>query len=287
MILKIISGPSSQALACRVAFGLNVLPTIVDFVRFPDNEQYLQIKEDVAGEEVVLIQSTTTDSDLVALLQLLDACESAAKITVVIPYMGYARQDKKFKDGEAVSARAMAKTITAPNLNKIYTVNLHEKSILNYFNHPAQDLDASKLIAEYVANLGLERPLLIAPDKGVRDMVENMATGLNLEWDVFDKTRLAGDQVVMADKKMDIAGRDVIIVDDMIATGGTMAEAVSILNKNGAKEVYVACIHPVLTRNAVLRLSYAGVKDIMATDTIEKVQSRISAAPLIVEALKK
>ena len=253
MILKIISGPSSQALACRVAFGLNVLPTIVDFVRFPDNEQYLQIKEDVAGEEVVLIQSTTTDSDLVALLQLLDACESAAKITVVIPYMGYARQDKKFKDGEAVSARAMAKTITAPNLNKIYTVNLHEKSILNYFNHPAQDLDASKLIAEYVANLGLERPLLIAPDKGVRDMVENMAAGLNLEWDVFDKTRLAGDQVVMADKKMDIAGRDVIIVDDMIATGGTMAEAVSILNKNGAKGVDGACVHPGLTRNAGLR----------------------------------
>lgn len=285
--MKIIGGPSSQALACRVAAGLNVIPTITDFIRFPDNEQYVQIKESVTNEEVVLIQSTTTDSDLVALLQLLDACESAKKITVVIPYMGYARQDKKFKDGEAISARAMAKTVTATNLDKIYTINLHEKSILNYFLHPAEDLDASKLIAEYAASLGLERPLLIAPDKGVCDMVKNMAAGLNLDWDVFDKTRLAGDQVVMADKKMDIVGRDVIIVDDMIATGGTMAEAVSILDKNGARDVYVACIHPVLTRNAVLRLSNAGVKDIMATDTIEKVQSRISTAPIIIEALKK
>ncbi|MDV0444893.1 Ribose-phosphate pyrophosphokinase [Methanimicrococcus sp. At1] len=285
--MKIIGGPSSQALACRVAAELNIKPTITDFIRFPDNEQYVQIKEDVAGADVVLIQSTTTDSDLVALLQLLDACESAKAITVVIPYMGYARQDKKFKDGEAISARAMARAVTASNLKKIYTINLHEKSISNYFTCPAEDLDASKLIAGYVDGLGLERPLLIAPDKGVRDMVENMADGLSLDWDVFDKTRLAGDQVVMADKQMDIAGRDVIIVDDMIATGGTMAEAVSILEKNGARDVYVACIHPVLTRNAVLRLSNAGVKDIIGTDTIEKVQSRISTAPIIADALKK
>ena len=285
--MKIIGGPSSQTLACRVAAGLNLVPTITDYIRFPDNEQYLQIKESVSGEEVVLIQSTTTDSDLVALLQLLDACESASKITVVIPYMGYARQDKKFKDGEAISARAMARAVSAKNLEKIYTINLHEKNILSYFTCPAEDLDASKLIAEYVSELGLERPLLIAPDKGVRDMVQNMAAGLNLDWDVFDKTRLAGDTVVIEEKLMDIKGRDIIIVDDMIATGGTMAEAVNILDKNGARDVYVACIHPVLTRNAVLRLSNAGVKDIMATDTIEKIQSRISTAPIIVEALKK
>ncbi|MDR2943614.1 MAG: ribose-phosphate diphosphokinase [Methanosarcinales archaeon] len=285
--MKIIGGPSSQALACRVAAGLNMKPTITDFIRFPDNEQYVQIKEDIAGEEVVLIQSTTTDSDFVALLQLLDACEAAEKIKVVIPYMGYARQDQKFKDGEAVSARAMAKAVTAKNLEKIYTINLHKRSTLDHFSHPAEDLDASKLIAEYAVSLNLERPLLVAPDKGVRDMVENMAAGLKLDWDVFDKTRLAGDKVVMADKKMDVEGRDVIIVDDMIATGGTMAEAVSILDKNGAHNVYVACVHPVLTRNAVLRLSNAGVKDIIATDTVEKIQSRISVAPIIVEALKK
>lgn len=285
--MKIIGGPSSQTLACRVAAQLNIEPTVTHFERFPDNEQYLKILEDVSGQDVVLIQSTAADSDLIALLQLLDACETAASVTVVIPYMGYARQDKLFKPGEAISARAMAKTVTADNLKAVYTVNLHEKSVLSHFNCPAYDLDASPLIAAYVVELGLKEPLLVAPDKGVREMVEHMAAGLNLDWTSFDKIRLDGATVEMTGGDLDITGRDIIIVDDMIATGGTMAEAVKILKRNGARDVYTACIHPVLSRNAVLRLSNAGVKDIMATDTLEKIQSRISTASIIADALKK
>jgi len=285
--LKIIGGPSSQILACRVAALLQIEPTVTHFEKFPDNEHYLRILDDVSGEDVVLIQSTATDTDLIALLQLMDACESAKTIKVVIPYMGYARQDKLFKTGEAMSARAMAKTITAKNLEAVYTINIHAKSILNHFSCPAFDLDASPLIAKYITELGLVRPLLVAPDKGVKQMVENMAKGLDLEWTGFDKIRLDGATVEMKSGDLDITGRDIIIVDDMIATGGTMAEAVKILNKNGARDVYTACIHPVLSRNAVLRLSNAGVKDIMATDTLEKTQSRISTAPIIAEILKK
>ncbi|MCL2863081.1 MAG: ribose-phosphate diphosphokinase [Methanimicrococcus sp.] len=285
--MKIIGGPSSQTLACRVAALLNVVPTVIHFERFPDNEHYLKITEDIAGQDVVLIQSTVTDSDWVALYQLLDACESAKSVIVVIPYMGYARQDKLFKPGEAVSARAMARTVTADNLEAVYTVNLHEKSVLKHFKCPAFDLDASPLIAEYIVSLGLKEPLLIAPDKGVRAMVEHMASGLSLDWIPFDKIRLDGATIEMTGGGLDITGRDVIIVDDMIATGGTMAEAVKILKGNGARDVYTACIHPVLSRNAVLRLAGAGVKDIMATDTIEKIQSRISTAPLIAAVLKK
>ena len=285
--MKIIGGPSSQILACRVAALLQIEPTVTHFEKFPDNEHYLRILDDVSGEDVVLIQSTATDTDLIALLQLMDACESAKTIKVVIPYMGYARQDKLFKTGEAMSARAMAKTITAKNLEAVYTINIHAKSILNHFSCPAFDLDASPLIAKYITELGLVRPLLVAPDKGVKQMVENMAKGLDLEWTGFDKIRLDGATVEMKSGDLDITGRDIIIVDDMIATGGTMAEAVKILNKNGARDVYTACIHPVLSRNAVLRLSNAGVKDIMATDTLEKTQSRISTAPIIAEILKK
>ena len=285
--MKIIGGPSSQTLACRVAAQLNIVPTVTHFERFPDNEQYLKITEDISGQDVVVIQSTATDSDLVALLQLLDACESAKSVKAVIPYMGYARQDKLFKPGEALSARAMARTVTADNLEAIYTINLHAKSVLEHFKHPAYDLDASPLIAEYIVSLGLKEPLLVAPDKGVRAMVENMAKGLSLDQASFDKIRMDGATVEMKGGDLDITGRDVIIVDDMIATGGTMAEAVKILGQNGARDVYTACIHPVLSRNAVLRLANAGVKDIMATDTIEKVQSRISTAPIIASALKK
>ena len=285
--MKIIGGPSSQTLACRVAALLQIEPTVTHFEKFPDNEHYLRIADDIAGEDVVLIQSTATDTDLIALLQLMDACESAKTIKVVIPYMGYARQDKLFKTGEAISARAMAKTITAPNLKAVYTINIHAKSVLNHFSCPSFDLDVSPLIAKYITELGLVRPLLVAPDKGVKQMVENMAKGLELEWTGFDKIRLDGATVEMKSGDLDITGRDIIIVDDMIATGGTMAEAVKILNKNGARDVYTACVHPVLSRNAVLRLSNAGVKDIMATDTLERIQSRISAAPIIAEALRK
>ena len=285
--MKIIGGPSSQTLACRVAAQLQCAPTVTDYVRFPDNEQYLKILDDVDGEDVVIIQNTTTDSDLIALLQLLDACETAKRIKVVIPYMGYARQDKLFNKGEAISARAMAKTIAAASLDSVLTINLHEKTILNHFTCPASDLDASALIGKYISDLRLDRPLLIAPDKGVKNMVEKMAAGLDLDHDVFEKTRFSGDLVAIKEKPMDIQGRDVIIVDDMIATGGTMAEAVKILYQNGAKDIYTACVHPVLTRNAVLRLSNAGVKDIISTDTIEKIQSHISVAPLIADALRK
>ncbi|MCL2142235.1 MAG: ribose-phosphate diphosphokinase [Methanimicrococcus sp.] len=285
--MKIIGGPSSQTLACRVAALLQCTPTVTDYVRFPDNEQYLKILDDVDGQDVIIIQNTTTDSDLIALLQLLDACESAKKIKVVIPYMGYARQDKLFNKGEAISARAMAKTIAAESLDAVFTINIHKKFILDHFTCPTTDLDASSLIGKYISDLKLSKPLLIAPDAGVKNMVEKMAAGLSLDHDVFEKTRFSGDSVAIKEKPMDIKGRDVIIVDDMIATGGTMAEAVKILYQNGAKDIYTACVHPVLTRNAVLRLYNAGVKDIISTDTIEKIQSHISVAPLIADALKR
>ncbi|MDV0446622.1 Ribose-phosphate pyrophosphokinase [Methanosarcinaceae archaeon Ag5] len=282
--MKIIGGPSSQTLACRVAAQLNILPTVTNFERFPDNEHYIKILDDVAGEDVVLIQSTTTDSDLIALLQLIDACAAAKSIRVVIPYFGYARQDQIFKAGEAVSARAMARTIQG--VDSVWTINLHKKYTLEHFTCPAEDLDVSPLIGKYLSELNLARPLLVAPDKGVEQMVRTMAQGLALECDVFDKTRLSGDTVVIQDKKMDIAGRDIILMDDMIATGGTMAESVKLLRSNGARDIYVACVHPVLTRNAVLRLANAGVKDIIATDTLEKIQSAVSVAPIIADKLK-
>lgn len=282
--MLIIGGPASQLLAARTAAELGLAPVVSEFTRFPDNEQYLRIRADVDGEDVVIIQSTTTDADFFALHQLIDACGTAKSVTVVIPYMGYARQDKCFNEGEPISARAAAKTISA---DRVFTVNIHESTVLDHFACPAKDLDASPLIGRYIADLGLDRPLLIAPDHGVEDMVKRVAAGLNLDCDVFDKTRLSGDSVVIQTKNMDIKGRDVVLIDDMIATGGTMVEAIKLLRENGAKDVYLACVHPVLARNAVLRLYNAGVKDIMSTDTIEKIQSRISVASIIADAVRE
>ncbi|MHC1576370.1 MAG: ribose-phosphate diphosphokinase [Methanosarcinaceae archaeon] len=280
--MKIIAGPASQLLASRVARELDIIPSLCEFNCFPDGELYTRVLDDQI-DDVTIIQSTTTDSDLVALLQLIDACEEAPTINVVIPYMGYARQDKIFKNGEPISARTIARTI---NADRVFTVNVHESSVLEYFNADTFDLDASHLMGNYIRSLNLSDPLIIAPDAGAMSIVESAASDVGIEHDYLEKTRLSGDTVTIKTKEIDVTGREVVLLDDMIATGGTMAESIKMLREQGAKDVYIACIHPILAKNAILRLYYAGGHEIIATDTIEKAQSQISVAPLIAEAIR-
>ena len=281
--MKIVGGPASQLLASRTARALGTEPVLCEFNRFPDGELYLRIADEIKNESVILIQSTPTDSDLVSLLQLIDACNEAKELNVVIPYMGYSRQDKRFKPGEPISARAVARCI---NADRVFTVNIHEKSVLGYFPCPAKNLDAAKLLGEYIAGFGLENPILVAPDEGAEGLVKKVSSGLGFDYDHLQKTRLSGDTVTIKTKNIDVTGRHVVLVDDMIATGGTMTESIKMLKDQGAVDVYLACVHPVLARNAVLRLFNAGVKDIIATDTLEKAESILSVAPLIADALK-
>jgi ribose-phosphate pyrophosphokinase len=280
--LKIIGGPASQLLASRVAREMGVEPTLCEFNRFPDGEVYTRILDEQI-DEVTIIQSTVTDSDLVSLLQLIDACEDASTINVVIPYMGYARQDKKFKSGEALSARAVARII---NADKVFTVNIHEMSVLDHFEPPAVTIDASHLLGSHIHSLGLTDPLIVGPDSGALYLAQRAASDLGMDYDYLDKKRLSGDTVTIRTKNVDVSGRDVVLIDDIIATGGSMAESIKLLKSQGAGDVYLACVHPVLSRNAVLRLFNAGVRDIIATDTIEKAQSRVSVAPLIADNLR-
>ena len=281
--MKIVGGPASQLLASRTARALGTEPVLCEFNRFPDGELYLRIADEIKNESVTLIQSTPTDSDLVSLLQLIDACNEAKELNVVIPYMGYSRQDKRFKPGEPISARAVARCI---NADRVFTVNINEKSVLGYFPCPAKNIDAAKLLGEYIAGFGLENPILVAPDEGAEGLVKKVSSGLGFDYDHLQKTRLSGDTVTIKTKNIDVTGRHVVLVDDMIATGGTMTESIKMLKDHGAVDVYLACVHPVLARNAVLRLFNAGVKDIIATDTLEKAESILSVAHLIVDALK-
>jgi ribose-phosphate pyrophosphokinase len=282
--LKIISGPTTQSLASRVAKELNLKPSLCEFKQFPDGELYTRILENEKNlDSVAIIQSTITDSDLISLLQLIDACESASDVTVIIPYMGYARQDKKFKQGEPISARAIARTI---DVDSVFTVNIHEKNILNFFNAKSFDLDASNLLGNYISTLNLINGLILAPDKGALGIAQSVALDIEMDVDYLDKVRHSGDSISINPKEMEVEGRDVVIMDDMISTGGTMAESIKLLKKQGANNVYLACIHPVLTQNAVLKLEFAGVEKIIATDTIEKIQSCVSVSPLIADAIK-
>ena len=281
--MKIICGPASQLLAGRVSELTGDDLLLSEYKRFPDGEQYIRILDSFEGETVTIIQSTVNDSDLVSLLQLIDACCDACKINVVIPYMGYARQDKQFRKGESISARAVARTIKADN---VLTINIHDASILDYFDANAVNLDATPVIGKYIKNLRLKDPLIIAPDDGAIGLAKNASKDLGLDYDFLEKTRLSGDTVSIKPKHLEVKGRDVIIIDDIISTGGTIAETIVLLRSHGAHEVFTACVHPVLSSNAVMKLFRAGVKSIIATDTIDKGVSVVSVAPVIGEAMK-
>lgn len=278
--INIISGPSSQVLAGRVARALQCHPAVTEFFRFPDGEQYLRVPD--ISDHAVIIQSTPTDSDYVALLQLIDACDTSGRIDVVIPYFGYARQDKRFEQGESVSARALAQAITA---DRVFVINIHNPDVLAYFDAPAIDLDAAPVIGRYIASLKLDNPMILAPDEGAIDLVRSAAGYLGVDFDYMEKTRLSGEDVSIKPKKLGVAGRDVVILDDIISTGGTIARTTLLLKNNNAKRVFAACVHPVLARNAVLRMFAAGIDDIIATDTLDRSVSVVSVAKLIADAL--
>jgi ribose-phosphate pyrophosphokinase len=282
----IIGGPASQFVAGKIASILKDELALCDYKSFPDGEAYSQILTDLESE-VIIIQSTPTDRDLIYLLQLLDICQ-CAKISLVIPYFGYARQDKIFKKGEPMTARALARAMN-PFLGEksdVYLVNIHAPSILKHFSCRAQNLDATPLLAAAMKRLDLTDPIVIAPDKGAMVMAELAAMILGAPCDYLQKTRLNGTKVVMTPKDLDVSSRDIIIVDDMITTGGTMASAIKLLCQQGAGRVILATVHPVLAGNALIKLHRSGVTSILATDTLDKAISTVSIAQLIVDAIK-
>lgn len=281
----IIGGPSSQLLAGKVAAILGQELALCEYKTFPDGESYSQVASELE-DEVTIIQSTPRDSDIIYLMQLLDVCRGK-KVTLVIPYFGYARQDKIFKTGEPMTARAIASALN-PFLGekgRVYTVNIHAQSVLSHFRSAASNLDATPLLADKVRSLGLHDPVVISPDKGALAMAQSAASRLGAQFDYLEKTRLSGTEVSMAPKEIRVEGRDVVVFDDMIATGGTMATAISLLRKQGARRVFLAAVHPVLTGNAVLKLCRSGVEAVIATDTLDRSASTVSVAPLIADAI--
>lgn len=282
----IIGGPASQFLAGKIASILKDELALCDYKSFPDGEAYSQILTNFENE-VIIVQSTPTDRDIIYLLQLLDICQEQ-KISLVIPYFGYARQDKVFRKGEPMTARSLAKAMN-PFLgekSEVYLINIHAASILTHFSCRAQNLDATPLLAATMKNLDLKDPVIIAPDKGAMAMAQSAAMYLGAPCDYLQKTRLDGTKVVMTPKDVEVNARDIIIFDDMITTGGTMATAIELLCQQGARRVFLAIVHPVLAGNALIKLYRSGVTSILATDTLDRAISTVSVAQMIVDAIK-
>jgi ribose-phosphate pyrophosphokinase len=244
--------------------------------------------ETVESDDRVVIVASTTTSD--AHLELLDIQERAAQrdpneIITVIPYMGYARQDKSFEEGEPISARAVAKAI-GTGTDRVYAVNPHNVAVLDYFGVPSEPIDAAPELATSLPE-DLEDPVFLGPDEDAVWLAESVQEAYGTgHVDNFDKLRHSATEVKIDTGDRDFTGCDIVLVDDMIATGGTMSEAIRMLKDQDTGRVFVTCVHPVLAKDAISRLSQAGVDDIYATNTIDRSVSRISAAAPIAQYLE-
>ena len=281
--MKIISTEPSQVLAGRIADALKTNIIDVKFSRFPDGELYLCANE--LDEDMVIVGSVVDSDSLIQLVLLIDACDGLTN-QLVIPYMGYARQDKRFKAGEPVSARAISRVLSR-GVDRCITVNIHDKKVLSYFDIPASDVSLARDIGMHIRSMGFADPLILAPDDGAAAFAKAVAACGSWDHDHLDKTRISGDEVHMAPRTLSAAGRSVVIVDDIISTGGTIATAAAMLREQGACDVFAACVHGVLTGGAFARLKASGIREVLCSDTIERGCSRFSAADRIAEALAR
>ena len=282
----VVSGSQSQNLAFKVAKLLNTKLTRVEYKRFPDNEIYVRVVDEINDDEAVIINTQKNQNDaIVETILLCDALrdEGVKNITLVAPYLAYARQDKKFNPGEAISIRALAK-IYSSIVDKLITINPHETHIKEFFTIPFIYGDAIPKLAEYVKDK-LDNPIVLAPDKGALEFAKTASKILNAEYDYLEKTRLSPTEIQIAPKTLDAKDRDVLIVDDIISTGGTMATAVKLLKEQGAKKIIAACVHPVLIGDALNKLYSAGVEEVVGTDTYLSEVSKVSVAEVIADLL--
>ncbi len=282
----IVAGSHSQGLAAELAAVTGQRLAGVAYERFPDGEGVVRVDGVEPGDSTVVVAATVSDAAHVELLQLQDAVREAGAgaVTTVLPYMGYARQDRAFAAGEPVSARAVARAVST-GTDRVLTVNPHEADVGECFDVPAEALDAAGRLADPLPG-DLADPLFLAPDDGAVDIARSVAGAYGRgETDSFEKTRHSDRDVEVRPGDAAVGGRDVVLVDDIVATGSTMCEAVGVLRDRGAGRVYAACVHPLLVDGARLRLARAGVETIVGTDTLESPVSAVSAAPTVAEAL--
>jgi len=289
--MKIVLGPASKELAQKTAELANIETVQVTTKTFPDGETYIRLETPIQNHHTAIIQTTSPpqDANLMQLAFLADAAKrnGATKITAVVPYLAYARQDKMFLQGESVSTETVAHMLKAAGINALITVNIHSENTLKKFPFPAKNLTAIPLLAEYFVQKGCKKAFALAPDKGAMYIAEQAQRVLGGEAGHLDKQRdRRTGQTTQTAKNLNVTGKTVIIFDDIISTGGTIVGAAKILHEQGATKIFVACVHPLLIGDAEKRILDAGVEEIVGTDSVPSSVSKVSLAPLIAKALK-
>ncbi len=269
--MLLLSGSANRPLAEEIAQQLDTQLCRVTLKRFADGELFVRIDENVRGRDVYVIQSTNPPAEnLIELLLLMDAARraSAARITAVIPYFGYARQDRKDQPRVAISAKLMANMVSKAGADRVLAIDFHQHQLQGFFDLPVDHLYAAPVFVNHYRQKNLTDLVVVAPDVGSAKMARGFAKRLNGSLAIIDKRRTGPNVAEVLNVVGDVSGKDCLIPDDMIDTGGTMAEAVHALKRLGAKDIYICATHALLSGPAVERLSAAPVTEIAVTNTI-------------------
>jgi ribose-phosphate pyrophosphokinase len=298
--MRLIAGNSNKPLVDDISAYLGLTPVKADVRRFSDDEIFVEVRENVRGEDMFVIQSTSApaNDNLMELLIIIDALRraSARRITAVIPYFGYARQDRKVGPRTPISAKLVANMITEAGANRVLTVDLHAGQIQGFFDIPTDNLFAMPVIVKDISeNLGGKEPMVVSPDVGGVVRARALARRLNTELAIVDKRREKAGVSEVMNIIGDVEGRPCILIDDIVDSGGTLCNAAEALLNNGATEVYAYTTHGVLSGKAVERIKNSKLKSMVVTDSIQATDAMkacanirtISIAPLLGEAMRR
>jgi ribose-phosphate pyrophosphokinase len=294
--LKLLAGTANRALAEEIAHHLGVELCRVNLGRFADGEISVRIDENVRGNDVFIVQPTNPPAEnIMELLLLIDAARraSAARITCVMPYYGYARQDRKDQPRVPIGAKLMANMIQAAGVDRVLGIDFHQHQLQGFFDVPVDHLYAMPVFTAHYRKMQLHEPVVVAPDVGSAKMARGFAKRLNASLAIIDKRRPQPNVSEVVNVVGEVEGRDCILVDDMIDTAGTVSEASRALKKLGAEDIYICATHALLSGPARQRLNDAPVKEVAVTDTIAIPEERrpsqlcvLTVGDLLAKAIK-
>jgi ribose-phosphate pyrophosphokinase len=287
---SVVTGPGSIDLADKIARRLGADLAVASLRIFSDGES--SIKLGTVGKNCIIVQSTNppTDTHLIQLLMMAQKCtdDGAQDICAVIPYLGYARQDRAFLDGEVVSISLVAKLFESVRLKHIITVDIHSELAMSYFRS-IQNVSSVPLLADYASKMRLHDPIAVSPDAGGTNRAKEFARHLDID-DVLvlkkSRHRVTGDVTVEERLDIDISKRDAIVIDDIISSGGSLIKAAEVLNKKGVGKIYAMCAHALLINDAAQKIKSAGVEDIVSTNSVPSQYSKVDLSPELALALK-
>ncbi len=275
--LRLLTGGANSALAAEIAAQMKVRLTDVQLSRFADGEIFVKINENVRGRDVFIIQSTNPPAEnLLELLLLIDAARraSAHRIAAVIPYFGYARADRKDQPRVAIAAKLVANMLIEAGADRLITIDLHSHQVQGFVDIPLDHLYASPVFLSYFRSKGLKDVVVVAPDVGAAKMARSFARRMNASIALIDKRRPVANEAEVVHLVGEVEGKTAILIDDMIDTAGTFAQAAHALAENGAVAVYGCATHAMLSRNASQRLQEAPFKEVCVTNTVHIAEQR-------------